>query len=208
MYFAYSIQVQALGNPEFVFSENGQDGILFIKALDVEGVKTFEKVELELDFATSTFTLKNIEDADTTIPDDPIETVTEEGVTIGLRGCKAEARTVFCHLFFTSNEFDRTIVWCGNSNNMHCGGSNNTISFDTLGNEYWSNRITLANKTNDRNDGRLFQTLIADVTVEATIQFDNISTRTIGFSRLGIFFKVTGNTENSIKIQFRDISFL
>ena len=67
--------MQALGNPEFVFSEDRQSGILFIKALDVDGVKMFEKVELELDFTTSTFMLKKTVDADTTIPDDPIETV-------------------------------------------------------------------------------------------------------------------------------------
>jgi len=34
-----SPQVGAVGNPEFVFSEDGQGGVLFIKALDIDGEK-------------------------------------------------------------------------------------------------------------------------------------------------------------------------
>lgn len=193
-------QVGALGNPEFVFSEDGQGGVLFIKALDIEGVKTFENVQLELDFTTSTFTLKKIVAADTTIPDDAIETVTEEGVTIGLRGCKAEDRSVFCYLLFTSHEFDRTIDWCGHSDTNHCGGDNNSISFDNLGNRYWPTKTSLANKTS----GRIIQRILADVTVEAIIQYDNFSTRATSLSALELFMKIDGIT---VRVQFRDISF-
>jgi len=179
-------------------------GVLFIKALDIEGVKTFENVQLELDFTTSTFTLKKIVAADTTIPDEPIETVTEEGVTVGLRGCRAEGRSVFCHLLFTSGEFDRVIDWCGNSGYYHCGGDNNSSSFDNLGNQYRPAKLSIANKT---GDGRVVQKIIADVTVEAMIQYDNISTRATSFSVLQLFFSTDDGNQIRVKMQFRDISF-
>ena len=107
--FAYSIQIQALGYPEFVFSEDGQGGILFIKALDVDGVKTFENLELELDFTNSQFTLKHFAEANNTITEEPIETIEKDGLKVGLRGCSAESRVVTCHLLLTSIEFDRRV---------------------------------------------------------------------------------------------------
>lgn len=196
-----SPQVGALGNPEFVFSEDGSGGVLFIKAVDIDGVKTFENLELELDFTTSTFALKKIVDADTSIPVNSVDTVTKEGITVGLRGCVAESRTVTCHLLLTSNEFDRFITFCGNRQ-FFCH-SQQSPAFDNFGNQYFPTTVAIANieATSTHLED---QKLVADVTTEATIRFDNLSTRATSFSLLELGFSV--NNE-SLKIQFRDISF-
>jgi len=194
-----SPQVGALGNPEFVFSEDGQGGVLFIKALDIDDVKTFENIELELDFTTSTFTLKKIVAADTTIPDDAIETVTKEGMTFGIRGCVAESRSVTCHFLITSIEFDRTVEFCGNRTYF---GPAPSAGFDNFGNQYSPTKITIGNI-----EGTSYirgQKLVADVTTRATIRFENFSTQATSISLLDLNFAV-GRTD--LSIQFRDIPF-
>jgi hypothetical protein len=193
-------QVGALGNPEFVFSEDGLGGVLFIKAVDIDGVKTFENLELELDFTTSTFTLKKFVDADTTIPEQPIDTVTKDGITFGVRGCVAESRTVTCHLLLTSNEFDRLITFCGNRD--CCCYSQQSPAFDNFGNQYFPTTVAIANV--EAKSNHLNHKLVADVTTEATIRFNNLSTRGTSFSLLYLGF---GVNNESLKIQFRDISF-
>ncbi len=111
-------------------------------------------------------------------------TVTENGLEVKLEGCTAKARSVICRFSLMSMEFDKTVRFRSNT------------SFDDLGNQYSATKLSLANKTG--ND--ITHKLIAEVKTEATIQFDNISTRASKFSQLQLHF-------GEDMVQFRDVSF-
>ena len=192
-----SAQVGAVGNPEFVFNADGKGGVLSIKTLDVNGVKAFENLELELDFTNSQFTLNNVSEADNTISEEPIETIEKDGFKVGLRGCSAESKIVTCHLLLTSVEFDRIIRFY---NKSYSSGSQ---AFDNSGNQYYSAKVTIAN---NENSEYVRQRLVADVITEATIRFENLSTRATSFSLLALLFYTNDGNERA-DIEFRDISF-
>ncbi|KHD06594.1 hypothetical protein PN36_09355 [Candidatus Thiomargarita nelsonii] len=158
--------------------------------------KTFENIELELDFTTSTFTLKKIVAADTTIPDDAIETIEKEGLRVGLRGCvAAESRTVTCHLLLTSIEFDRTVKFYGNY------GEYSSAAFDNFGNQYIPTKVTIGK---GEGTSYLEQRVVADVATRTTIRFENLSTQATSLSLLELSFRVD---DTPFSIKFRDIPF-
>ena len=105
----------------------------------------------------------------------------------------------------TNNEFDRTIGFCGNLSG--CSEGRSTL-FDDRGNQYFSTKISIGNKTAE-GTSYLKQRLVADITTEATITFENISTRASKISLLELGFDV-GLREvkgSEHRVSFRNITF-
>ncbi|MCK5536745.1 MAG: hypothetical protein KAI79_07950 [Bacteroidales bacterium] len=190
-----SAQVGAVGNPEFVFNADGKGGVLSIKTLDVNGVKAFENLELELDFTNSQFILNNVSEADNTISENIVEI---KGLQVELQNCSAELRVVTCHLLFTSVEFDRTITFKGN---IYGRSHASSLVFDNFGNEYFPSSITIANS---ESSFEVEKKLVADITTIATVRIDNLSTQATSISLL--YLKIQLPT-GEVYIKFRDISF-
>ena len=189
----------ALGTPSFSINEgDNQKGTLSMQELFIGGVKTHDNVKIEFDFKNSTFRLLEIDEADNTIPSLAIETQEVAGVNVGLRGCLSLNRTITCHLLLTSNEFDRTITLCAQGRDF-CVKNKSTL-FDDLGNQYFATKVTIANNEDDRI---LEQRLIADIPTDATIVFENLSTRATSISVLDIKFYIDGGQE----VIFRDVAF-
>ncbi len=191
-------QVYALDDPSFSLNaNNSQKGTLTMNELFIGGVKSHKNVKVEFDFNNSTFIILQATPADNSIPAQAVETQEAGGLSVGLRGCVSLDRSVTCHLLLTSNEFDRRINFCGRGADG-CGVS---TAFDELGNQYSPIKVSLANT----EDGReLDKQLIADVTIEATIVFDNLSTLANEFSLLDLGIH---DGANAHRVKFRDVAF-
>lgn len=189
--FSLARPAAAVGTPEFVLdADSNSRGTLKVGDVFFNGIKTYENTEIHLDLETSIFTITRIQAADNSIPARPIAEITEEGLTIGLRGCNSDNRVVTCYLTVTSNEFDRNITFWENST------ANNNLN-----NSYGSSKITLADESGGRI--RITKTLVADIETEATIEFTNLSTRATQFSLMGLSFR--GN--NDFIAEFRNVDF-
>jgi hypothetical protein len=173
-----------LGNPEFVPAT----GVLSLKAVDVNGVKTYENVDIQLNMATGTFKIVKASVADTRIPDLPIQEFTKNGLKVGIRGCAAVAQDVTCHVVFTSVEFNRDIRMAGTS--QVNPGEYWTFVTDNKGNNYSPSAITLSN-TN--GEGSITKTLIANVPTPATITMKNVSTSATSFASIIFRIQSGGN---------------
>jgi len=197
--------VFALDNPSFSINEqDSQKGTLSMQDLYIGGIKSFEDVKIEFDFSNSTFKLLEITEADNRIPTNPIENITAEGITVGLRGCISENRVITCHLTITSNEFDRTLNFCANtSSSSSCANDNSSTAFDNLNNSYTASKVTLANESSVRIVEKVL--LVADIPTEATIEFSNLSTRATALSLMILGFQASPRAYFSV--EFRDIEF-
>lgn len=188
-------QTHALDDPSFsVNATNSQKGTLSMNELFIGGIKSFENVKVEFDFSNSTFTVLQATPADNSIPAQAVEIQEAGGLSVGLRGCVSLDRSVTCHLLLTSNEFDRSIRFWGSFNSE-------TTVFDNLDNEYRLLKVTIANSEGNSTVDKFF---VADVTTEATIVFDNLSTRADNFSLLVLGFTVDNTIHN---VKFRDVAF-
>ena len=198
----------ALGTPSFSINEgDNQKGTLSMQELFIGGIKTHDNVKIEFDFKNSTFRLLEIVEADTSIPAQPVESITTEGVTVGLRGCNSENRVITCHLIITSNEFDGRISFCTDSDERpdrshHCGNSGESTAFDNLNNSYIASKVTLANESSPVSIRDLL--LVADIPTEATVEFSNISTRATNFSLMVLGFEISGT---DFTVEFRNVDF-
>ena len=194
-----SVQIYALDDPKYTPNPgNGQKGTLSLERLYIDGIKTFENINIEFDFSNSTFIILGATPADNSIPTQAIETLDAGGLGVGLRGCVSKDRSITCHLSLTSNEFDRDIRFCGDTFSR-C--DSRSTSFDSFGNQYIPTKVTI---TNSESSSFLVKTLVADVPTEATILFDNISTRAVDFSLLDLTFKVDSVYHT---VKFRNIAF-
>lgn len=170
--------VLALGNPEFVPAT----GVLVLKAVDVNGVKTYENVEIHLNMATGTFRIPKASPADNRIPEVPVQEVSKNGLKVGMRGCLAVRQSVTCHIVLTALEFNRTVKIGGTQRNSFYW---ETSVFDNRGNTYRPDSLTVSN-TNATTF--VEKALIANVPTLATITVENVSTSATSFS--SVIFKI------------------
>jgi len=144
----FGSSAHALGNPSFSFNEgDSKKGTLSMQELYIGGVRTHENVKIEFDFEKSTFRLLEIVEADNSIPAEPIENITTEGITVGLKGCNSENRVITCHLIITSNEFDGSINFCADDSRFCGGNEGDSTAFDNLNNSYLASKVILANES-------------------------------------------------------------
>ena len=196
----FIMEVQALDDPSF----DTENSTLSINQLYVDGVKSFNNVKIKFNFANSTFQVLGAAPADNSIPVNPIDTVTVNNFTIGLRGCVSVNKTVTCHLLVTSNEFDGTFSFCAKSGCI--SGGEETMVVDNLNNSYTGSKVTLANESNNSRVSNVL--LVADIPTEATIEFSNISTKAKNLSLVILGFIVIGNNDTTFnKIEFRNVAF-
>ena len=201
----FGSSAHALGTPSFsINEEDNQKGTLSMQELYIGGVKTHDNVRIEFDFEKSTFRLLELVEADNSILIEPIENVTKEGVTVGLRGCNSKNRVITCHLTITSNEFDGRLNFCATDARFgsECGNDDESTALDNLNNSYIASKVTLANES---STGLIIDTLlVADIPTDATVEFSNISTRASNFSLMVLGFEI-GSTE--FAVEFRNINF-
>ena len=196
----------ALGTPSFSINDgDNQKGTLSMQELYIGGVKTHNNVKIEFDFENSTFRLLELVEADNSISVEPIENITTEGITVGLRGCNSENRVITCHLIITSNEFDGEITFCADHfNTAQCGNFGKSSAFDNLNNSYVASKVTLANESSVSAIEKIL--LVADIPTEATIEFSNISTRATNFSLMVLGLRI-GTNNDIFTIEFRNVNF-
>ena len=183
----------AVGNPSLIMGETGQEkGVLSMKELYMHGIKSHDNVKIELDFATSTFKVMDGVVANHAIPNNISESITHEGVTVGLRGCLSKNNVVTCHFVVRSDRQDRDIYFCASSG---CIGT--TEALDPLFNSYIASQITLGSQSSAYNI-RDFS-MIAGEVVTATAEFSNISDIATRFTLMKI--EIMGNS-----YKFRNVS--
>jgi hypothetical protein len=195
----FAMQVHALDNPKYTpTAGNNLKGTLSLDQLYIGGVKSHKNVNIEFDFSNSTFVLLGATPADNRIPEQAFETHDAGQLSVGLRGCVSKNKSVTCHLLLTSNEFDRTIKMCGASS-YYCYSK--STAFDNKGNQYFPSIITIANF---EGVSQLEQKLVAGLTTEATIVFDNLSTLAVNFPQLDLGFVVD---KKVYRVKFDKVAF-
>jgi hypothetical protein len=187
----------ALGNPDY----DPTTGALTLKAVDVNGVKTFEDVELVLNMSTGTFIITKASNADIRVPELPVQEVSKGGLKVGMRGCLATGASVTCHLILTSLEFNVN-VRVGNR-----GGLSHQFTLmvaDNKGNTYIPNPVTVSNTIGTADVSKM---LIANVPTAATITMSNVSFSATSFSSM--VFKIYNDDANKVfgEFEFLNIPF-
>lgn len=188
----------ALGNPEY----NPATGVLALKAVDVNGQKTYENVEIRLDFATGQFAVVKASAADLRIPELAVQEVVKSGLKVGIRGCLAAGQSVTCELVLTSLEFNRTVKLGGSSSNQFYWS---TTIFDNKGNTYRPAALSISNTS---GTGSVEKVLAANVPTSATIRMENISSSATSFASL--LFRIQDVDRGSTifgDFEFKNISF-
>ena len=127
------------------------------------------------------------------------------GLNVALQGCSIQEQSITCRLLLTNNEFDRTIGFCGNHSGCSEGKS---TAFDDLGNQYFPSKLSIGNNSVE-GTSYLQQRLVADITTEATITFNNISTRASELSLLELGFDVglSDVSGSEHRVSFRNTQF-
>jgi len=111
---------------------------------------------------------------------DSMVTVESDGYIFKLGNCNLRSRNIKCSLSIVSIDRDETL-------NLYAKYSNiSSKLFDSIGNEYVPNKITMGNKSNDRYINNQY---IAGVTAKGSISFENIekSTQSIALIDLSLY---------------------
>ena len=111
--------------------------------------------------------------------------------TFELQRCLLSGTTVMCELTITNKGDDRQISF----------GSSSRL-FDDQGNEYEAERVRLASKEGYWADA----ILVAGITVNLRLTFQNVSPRTRQITLLNLYVNVYRNGGRDFNVQFRGIS--
>ena len=169
----------AVDNPSF--SMGAEKGMLSMQELYMGGKKSHDDVKIELNFKDSTFKLVEATPANNKIPDQVIESITQDDLAVGLRGCSSTKKVTTCHFTVTSHRQDREVTFCASS-----GCLKTTEALDHLHNAYIASQITLANQSSAYNIRDFL--LVAGVSVNASVEFSNISAMATHFTLMKIEF--------------------
>ena len=123
-------------------------------------------------------------------PGRPLQKLDANFFTFELQRCLLSGTTVMCELMITNKGDDRQIA---------VGGSSKL--FDDQGNEYRAERIRLASKENYAVEA----VLVAGITVNLRLTFQDVSPRTRQITLLNIYVNVYGGGKD-FNVQFRGIS--
>jgi hypothetical protein len=172
----------AVDNPSYtVGNYDTEKGTLSMKELYMDGVKSHDDVKLSLDFKNLTFSVVSGTAANNTIPDSAVESITQDDLTVGLRGCESKNKVTTCHFTVTSHGQDREVSFCASQ-----GCLKTTEALDRLHNAYVASQITLANQSSTYNIRDFL--LVAGVPVTASAEFSNISPKATHFTLMKIEF--------------------
>ncbi len=119
----------------------------------------------------------------------------DKGFTFSLQKCEIAGKNLTMHFVITSNDRDRVL-------RLLKGNKERSRIFDDAGIEYWPSNIFLAGK---KSDGwRVESMLISDISTQATLHFENISSKATMITRFDLVcWEGIGN--NEFKLEFRKV---
>lgn len=179
----------------------GNDGILLIPDVNVNGTTFYDTVTLQLDLNKGTFQVLNAQPKKTTVSDKAIATYTAEGYTIDLFGCASTGTDeITCYSQVVNNKAKRKLAVNGSS--YPCNSGLASLLFDDKNNAYKAASVSFATETGTYYTSA---TIAQGVPANIKLVFKNINLNAKSISSFQPGFCSDENLH--FEANFRDIKF-
>lgn len=123
-------------------------------------------------------------------------TVESDGFVFKLSSCKSTHRNIKCDLRILNPEQDGSLTLYAGYNKHY-----SSKLFDTVGNEYWSSKVTMGNKTHKNSIKNRY---ITGITAKGSLHFENLDKSTNAIALLELSY-YNSSSDKLERIQFRNV---